>query len=172
MHYQRLAGHTGVVMDVAWNPDGRQFASGGGGAHGELFVWDVQNWARVQTLAGHSYVVSAVVWSSDGKRLISGEGGGNVRWWDVESGKCVRVQAGHTGVVQALKVSPDGSTLASCGDDGAIHMWDMSSGALLRTLRKDRPYERMNIMGIRGLSDVQKASLRALGAVEEGQAER
>jgi WD40 repeat protein/DNA-binding XRE family transcriptional regulator len=171
MHYQRLAGHTGVVMSVAWNPDGKQFASGGGGAQGELFVWDVQNWVRVQTLAGHPQVVSAVVWSSSGKLLISGDGGGDIRWWDVERGVCLRVQAGHTGMVHALKVRPDGSTLASCGDDGAIRLWDMGSGALLRTLRKDRPYERLNIKGIRGLSEAQKASLRALGAVEDVQAE-
>lgn len=171
MHYRRLEGHTGVVMSVAWKPDGKQFTSGGGGAHGELFVWDVNSWKRVQALAGHSQVVSAVVWSSDGKLLISGDGGGDVRWWDVERGVCLRIQPGHKGVVQALKVSPDGSTLASCGDDGAIRLWDMSSGAPLRTLRKDRPYERLNIMGIRGLSDAQKASLRALGAVEEVQSE-
>ena len=69
--------------------------------------------------------------------------------------------------MQALKVSPDGSTLASCGDDGAIRLWNLQSGELLRTLRRDRPYERLNITGIRGLSEAQKVSLRALGAFEE-----
>jgi hypothetical protein len=33
-------------------------------------------------------------------------------------------------------------------------------------LKADRPYERMNITGIRGLSQAQKASLRDLGAIE------
>ncbi len=37
----------------------------------------------------------------------------------------------------------------------------------LQTVRRDRPYERLNITGIRGLIEVQKASLRALGAFEE-----
>ena len=41
------------------------------------------------------------------------------------------------------------------------------SGEPLQTLRRDRPYERLNITGIKGLSEAQKASLLALGAFEE-----
>jgi hypothetical protein len=44
---------------------------------------------------------------------------------------------------------------------------DAENGECLKTLRLDRPYERMNITGVTGLSEAQKASLRALEAVEE-----
>jgi WD40 repeat protein len=90
-----------------------------------------------------------------------------LRWWDLQSEECVRVQEAHQGTVHALKVSPNGSRLASCGDDGAIMLWELESGEPLQTLRRDRPYERLNITGIRGLTEAQKASLRALGAFEE-----
>jgi WD40 repeat protein len=64
-------------------------------------------------------------------------------------------------------MSPDGRMLASCGDDGAIRLWNLESGEPLQTLRRDRVYERLNITGIRGLTEAQKVSLRALGAFEE-----
>jgi WD40 repeat protein len=112
-------------------------------------------------------VVSAVTWAPSGERLISGGSDGRLRWWEVDSGECVQVQEAHQGTIQALKVSPDGSRLASCGDDGTIRIWDLQSGEALRMLRRDRPYERLDITGIRGLTEAQKATLQALGAVEE-----
>jgi len=81
-------------------------------------------------------------------------------------GKFIRVCQAHQGTIQSLKVSPDGRLLASCGDDGAINVWELESGEHLRSLRRDRPYERLNITGIRGVTQAQKASLRALGAIE------
>jgi hypothetical protein len=46
-------------------------------------------------------------------------------------------------------------------------IWDLTSHEHMQTLRRDRPYERLNITGIRGLNEVQKDSLQALGAIDE-----
>ncbi len=163
----RLQGHRGMVMCVAWSPDGTRLASGGGGRRsGERFVWDAQSRKLLHALSQLSEIVYALVWSPDGTMLISGGSDGMLRWWDVERGKCVQMRQAYQGTVQSLKANPDGRLLASCGDDGAIVIWDLASGEHLRTLRRDRPYERLNITGIRGLSEAQKASLRALGAFE------
>src|SRR6266704_1338694 len=163
------------IRRVAWSPDCTRLASGGGsqgqGGSGELFVWDVRSGAhsaeRLQALSGHTGIVFAVAWSELGDLLVSGGSDGMLRWWDVQRGECVTMRQGHPGGVQSLRVSPDGRRLSSCGDDGAITLWDLESGEYVRTLRRDRPYERLNITGIRGLTEAQKATLRALGAMEE-----
>jgi WD40 repeat protein/transcriptional regulator with XRE-family HTH domain len=173
--HQRLAGHQGRVTSVAWSPDGSRLGSGGGSRDGgELVVWDAHSGERHpawgagnSALAGHPGVVSALSWAPSGELLLSGGSDGMLRWWEVPSGECVRVREAHQGTVQSLKVSPDGSRLASCGDDGAIVLWDLHSGEQFQTLRQDRPYERLDITGIRGLSAAQKASLHALGAFED-----
>jgi WD40 repeat protein len=165
---QRLAEHHGPVWSVVWSPDGRRLAAGGGGREGgELFVWDARSGERLAALQGLASVLYAVAWHPVGDRLLGGGSDGRLRWWDLQSGACLREREAHQGKVQALKVSPDGKRIASCGDDGAIRLWDVHSGEHLRTLRRDRPYERLTITGIRGLTEAQKASLRALGALED-----
>jgi WD40 repeat protein/transcriptional regulator with XRE-family HTH domain len=164
----QLAGHQGAVMSVAWSPDGRRLASGGSGrGGGKLFVWDADSGKPVHAFEGHPGVVSALSWVPGGEVVVSGGSDGRLCWWDLQSGECVRVREAHQGTVQALKVSPDGRKLASCGNDGAIRLWDLESGELLQTLRRDRLYERLTITDIRGLTEAQQASLRALGAFEE-----
>ncbi len=70
------------------------------------------------------------------------------------------------GWIHSLSVSPDGATLASGRDDGIIQLWDMQHAAPIGTLRIDRPYERMDIAGVAGITEAQRAALRALGAVD------
>jgi len=42
--------------------------------------------------------------------------------------------------------------------------WDVATGGCNRTLMGDRLYEAMNIQGATGLTNAQKATLKALGA--------
>jgi WD40 repeat protein len=112
-------------------------------------------------------LVFAVAWSADGERLVSAGSDGALRWWDPGNGECLLSRQGHEGAVQSLRASPDGRLLASGGDDGAIQIWEMETGEHVMTLRRDRPYERLNITGIKGLTQAQRLTLKMLGAIEQ-----
>lgn len=164
---QTLTGHESSVAGVAWSPDGRHLAScGGGGTVGELLLWDAEGGERINSLVGHDSVVSRVAWSRDSQRLVSGGMTGVIRWWDAESGANLHTRQGHQGWLRSLSVSPDGSLLVSSGEDGVIHLWDIERAELIRTLRIDRPYERMDIRDLTGITTAQHAALLALGTVE------
>jgi WD40 repeat protein len=168
MLLQTLQEHSAKVATIAWSPDGTWLASGGGGrSSGELFLWHIGNGKRVLTFEGHPHEVSAVVWNKLGDQLVSGDSDGNLRWWEVQSGKCLTMRKAHQGTIHALKISPDSRLLSSCGEDGAIKVWNLQSIELVRTLQRDRPYERLNITRTQGLTAAQKATLFALGAFEE-----
>ena len=49
---------------------------------------------------------------------------------------------------------------------------ELESGVHLRTLQQDRPYERLDISRVQGLTDAQRATLQALGAMEDGRVAR
>ncbi len=158
----------GMVESVAWSPDGTRLASGGGSqGNGEIVIWDILSGKQLSILSQRNGIIYALAWDSSGERLISGSGDGALRWWDVQRGESVWVREAHQGTVQSLRRSPDGAKLASCGDDGAIRVWDLHRGEYLYTLRRDRPYERLNITGIRGMTEAQKMTLGTLGAFEE-----
>ena len=61
--------------------------------------------------------------------------------------------------------SADGQILLSGGLDRTIKLWDVATGLCIRTLMGDRLYEGMNIQGATGLTNAQKATLKALGAL-------
>jgi len=168
MLIQVLQEHSAKVLTVAWSPDGTWLASGGGGrSNGELFLWHTGSGKLMRTFEGQAHEISAVVWNQLGNQLVSGDSDGNLRWWEVQSGKCLAIQKAHQGAVRALKTSPDGQLLASCSEDGTLKVWYLQSTELVRTLQRDRPYERLNITRTQGLTPAQKTTLFALGAFDE-----
>jgi len=163
-----LQGHRGMVTALAWTSDGSRLASGSWG-HGsdQLLIWDTQSWKRIHALDDPNELVFSVAWSAGGERLVTAGSDGILRWWNPQTGECLLSRQGHQGPVQSLRPSPDGRLLASCGDDGAIQIWRLDSGEHVETLRRDRPYERLDITGIKGLSELQKLTLKMMGAVEQ-----
>ncbi|MCC5645178.1 hypothetical protein LC607_19980 [Nostoc sp. CHAB 5824] len=159
-----LQGHTEWVWAVSFTSDGRILASGSGDQ--TIKLWDVSTGECLETLQGHTNSVYSVAFSADGCMLASGSGDQTVKLWDICTGSCLRTLSGHTRWVWSVGFSPDGHTVVSCSEDETIKIWDVETGECLKTLRSKNPYEGMNITSIAGLTESQKDTLKALGAVE------
>jgi WD40 repeat protein/transcriptional regulator with XRE-family HTH domain len=159
-----LQGHTGAVFALAFDPSGQRLASG---SHDQTIrVWDVETGACLQVLQGHAGAIWTVAISPDGQTLVSGGFDQVIRVWDLQTGDCLRILDEHSGWVRSVIFSSDGQILFSCSDDRTIKLWDMQTGSCINTLIVDRLYEGMNIGGATGLTVAQRATLKALGAID------
>lgn len=135
----------------------------------QIRLWDVNSGKCLNILQGHIHWVRSVAFNSDGTLLASCSHDQTIRLWEVDTGKCVQSLHGHSSWIRSVAFSPNGNMLASGGNDGTIKLWDVQTGISFKTLRSDRPYERMKITGAIGLTEGQKAMLKILGAIEDVQ---
>lgn len=160
-----LQGHTNPVWSIAFSPDGQTIASSS--EDRTVRVWYPSTGQCLHILTGHTNTIWTVAFSHNSKLLASGSHDHTVRLWDSHSGTNITVLHGHSEPIWALAFSPDNSTVVSCSDDGTCILWDIQQNTSKYILKSEYPYERMNITEVEGLSESQKAILRALGAYEE-----
>jgi WD40 repeat protein len=116
-----LAGHAGIVYDLAFSPDSTRLASAG--QDRSVRLWDVATGTQVAQMDGHTDRVTVVAWSPTGNILASGGADGSLRLWDTGSGDALAVLAGHQGGIEALTWGGDGGSLYSAGGDGTLRKW-------------------------------------------------
>ncbi|MEG3920877.1 NACHT domain-containing protein [Microcoleus sp. T3_A4] len=161
---QILHGHTGWVRAIAFSQNGEILASGS--VDRTIRLWDIHTGECLQILQGHTDWIRSVAFSYSGEIVVSGSVDLTVRLWDIRTGECLKILQCHTSRINSVASSSDGKIIAACSRDGTIILWDVETGECLKILKSDRPYEHMNIKGVTGLTEVEKATLKALGAVE------
>jgi WD40 repeat protein len=157
-------GHQDRIWAAIFIPSTSWIATGGDDHH--IHLWDSQTQACIQTLVGHTDQVLALSYHADLGLLISGSADATLKVWHLQTGKCLHTLAGHHSWVWSSLLAPDQKTLLSGSQDETLKAWDLATGKCLNTLRSPRPYEGMDITGARGLTESQRNTLRALGAVD------
>ena len=136
-----ISEHEDDVWTVAFSPDGKTLASGGGD---KISLWDVATAELLQTfrkpidvgpsvgtaeeLEGDTPTdlpanATSIVFSPDGKVLVSGSYDATIRLWDIATGAQLTTLEGHTYSITSVAVSPDGSIIASGSFDGTVLLW-------------------------------------------------
>jgi WD40 repeat protein len=155
-----LTGHRAAVVAVAYSAAGQLFSAG---IDGDVFQWDVNAGAPVQTFGPQEGGVSTLALSHDGKilavagnfhariekyrgkdnsipfeakRLTGGDHPGTVQLWDVATGRKLGMPlTGHGQAVVSLAFRADG-LLASASWDGTVTLWNSATGAEMASLPK------------------------------------
>lgn len=157
-----LQGHTNRVMSIAFRADGKQLVSGS--EDGTVRIWDIKSGECVMVLPADERIAS-VAFSPNGDRVASGGIDQLVKVWHLKTGEC-RILRGHRDRIWSVKFNNDGSMLASGSEDQTVRLWNVESGDCMKVLQKPQPYDGMKITQVSGVTNAQKTTLKALGAVE------
>ncbi|HEU5099922.1 MAG TPA: pentapeptide repeat-containing protein [Roseiflexaceae bacterium] len=144
----------GLIYSIAYSPDGRFLAVGTG--DGKVHLWRVAGHQPYAVYQGHVNIVQSIAFSPDSRLLAGGSYDRTVRVWDTRTGQILHTLIGHTDWVWSVAFSADET----------IRLWGTRTGECLQTLAADGPYAGMNISGATGITDAQRAALKALGPID------
>jgi eukaryotic-like serine/threonine-protein kinase len=110
------------VSTMAFTPDGKWLALGGGYFDNAIHLYELETgaWSRLE---GHKNWIVCLAFSPDGRVLASASADQTIRLWNVQRGAKLEPFQGHEDEVYAIAWTPDGQ-IVSGSKDGSLRFWD------------------------------------------------
>ncbi|GCE27580.1 hypothetical protein KDA_30640 [Dictyobacter alpinus] len=156
--------HSGRVRSLVFSPDNKILASCG--EDQRIYLWDLTQGRLLADLDGHRSWIRALSFNVSGALLASAGDDKDIFLWDVATRACLKKLHGHSARVRTISFHQHLPLLLSGSDDGTIRLWNTETVECENIYACEKPYEGINISGVTGLTDAQKASLLQLGAIE------
>jgi eukaryotic-like serine/threonine-protein kinase len=132
----KFDGQLGVVLSLAYSPDGQRIASSSINPDNTFVVWEAKTGKEVKVVSGHTSQIHRLRFSPDGRLIAASDTDGKVRLWNAQTFKEVREKIdAHPAPVIGLSFSRDGLHFATAGDDGAVRVWETATGENIRVLQ-------------------------------------
>ncbi len=119
----------GVVLSLAFSPDGQRIASSSINPDNSFVVWEVKSSKVIQRVQGHQSHIHKLRFSPDGRILAAGETDGIVKLWDTSNFNQLISLEAHSAPVVGISFSPpDGKQFATASEDGLVRIWQTQTG--------------------------------------------
>ncbi len=162
-----LSGHQSRIWALALDHTGEILVSASD--DGMVKFW---NWRSQQQIGEINQSISVRTIACHPQRNLLAIGGSDpeIGLWQFDDVKqpthLQQTTIAHENWVRSLRFHPTEPWLFSGGQDGYLSCWDIEQLQLVQQARPDRPYERMQIQGLKGLSKTQRQMLEELGAID------
>ncbi|HLP86979.1 MAG TPA: pentapeptide repeat-containing protein [Nostocaceae cyanobacterium] len=169
--------HQDQVHSIAFSSKSEHLVSGG--FDKKLILWEInidennakpslkyiKDWEEEQKILVVAFHPERKIIASAGDRHF-------ITLWDIEKIDDIRVikkLKGHKRAVESIVFSPDGKRLISCSQDQTIKFWDIDGNINIsvHTIELGKPYQDMNISGVKNLAESQISALLELGAFRQ-----
>ncbi|MGH0137055.1 UNVERIFIED_CONTAM: hypothetical protein FKN15_028225 [Acipenser sinensis] len=136
-NFATLKGHSGAVMELHYNTDGRLVAELEAKASTDktVGVWDSETGERMKRLKGHTSFVNSCYPARRGPQVVcTGSDDGTVKLWDIRKKAAVHTFQ-NTYQVLSVTFNDTSDQIISGGIDNDIKVWDLRQNKLIYTMR-------------------------------------